>query len=261
MLIVTKKLVFFDIDGTLLDHDKKLPKSTKDAIFSLKKQGVNVAIATGRAPFMYENLRAELDINTFVSFNGQYVVYDGEVIYTNPLDSEKLDELREFALLKNHPLVYMNAEYMRSNVENHPYIHKSISSLKFDHPHYEPDFLANREIYQTLLFCIKEEERQYAHAFPSFQFIRWHEFSTDIIPYGGSKAEGIKKIMEAMRVNREDVYAFGDGLNDAEMLDFVGTGVAMGNAEEIIKERADIVTKSVDEDGIAHGLELIGLLK
>jgi Cof subfamily protein (haloacid dehalogenase superfamily) len=258
---VKKKLVFFDIDGTLLDHDKKLPKSTKEAIFSLKDKGINVAIATGRAPFMYENLRDELGINTFVSFNGQYVVFEGNVLYTNPLNPERLDELRKFALKKKHPLVYMNAEYMRSNVENHPFIHKSISSLKFEHPNFEPDFLTNREIYQTLLFCVKEEEEQYIQTFSSFQFIRWHQFSTDIIPYGGSKAEGIKKIMEVLEVDRKDVYAFGDGLNDAEMLDFVGTGVAMGNAEDSIKQRADVITKSVDENGIAHGLELIGLLK
>ncbi len=258
---MTKKLVFFDIDGTLLNHDKQLPKSTKEAIFTLKRKGINVAIATGRAPFMYENLRDELEINTFVSFNGQYVVFEGEVLYTNPLNPEKLNELRNFALRNKHPLVYMNAEMMRSNVENHPFIHKSISSLKFEHPNYEPDFLANRDIYQTLLFCVREEEDKYIQSFPSFQFIRWHESSTDIIPYGGSKAEGIKKIMDALGVNREDVYAFGDGLNDAEMLDFVGTGVAMGNAEEIIKQRADIVTKSVDEDGIVHGLELVGLLE
>ena len=79
------KIVFFDIDGTLLDHEKKLPASTKEAIKQLQDSGVFVAIATGRAPFMFESLREELGIDTFVSFNGQYVVFEGKVVYKNPL--------------------------------------------------------------------------------------------------------------------------------------------------------------------------------
>ena len=82
-----QSVIFFDIDGTLLDHDKKLPPSTKQAVFKLKELGHIVAIATGRAPFMYEDLREELGIDTFVSYNGQYVVLNGEVLHTNPLHS------------------------------------------------------------------------------------------------------------------------------------------------------------------------------
>ncbi|MDF0725358.1 Cof-type HAD-IIB family hydrolase [Cytobacillus sp. S13-E01] len=256
-----KKLVFFDIDGTLLDHDKNLPLSTKLAIKNLQEVGVNVAIATGRAPFMFQELRRELGITSYISFNGQYVVYEGEVIYKNPLDSKLLPKLKEHANESNHPIVFMNESVMRSSVESHQYIHESMGSLKFEHPAYDPNFYTNREIFQALLFCTKEEEETYVSKYPAFHFIRWHDYSTDIIPLGGSKAEGIKKMMESIAIDRENVYAFGDGLNDAEMLDFVGTGIAMGNALDEIKKRADIVTKDVDNDGILHGLRLVGLLK
>ena len=73
-----KKIVFFDIDGTLLDHEKNLPDSTKKAIKLLQDNGVFVAIATGRAPFMFTNLREELEIDSFVSFNGQFVVFENQ---------------------------------------------------------------------------------------------------------------------------------------------------------------------------------------
>ena len=81
--------MFFDIDGTLLDQNKKMSDSTKKAIEKLKENGVFVAIATGRAPFMFENLRKEIDIDSFVSFNGQYVVFENEVIYKNPMQTDE----------------------------------------------------------------------------------------------------------------------------------------------------------------------------
>lgn len=254
------KIVFFDIDGTLLDHEKELPESTKKAIKQLKESGVYVAIATGRAPFMFEDLRKELDIDTFVSFNGQYVVFEGEVIYKNPLNAEKMHILRENAAKSAHPLVYLNHETMKANVEDHPFIHESMGSLKFKHPEFGPSFLDESEIYQALLFIEDKDQQKYMDAYNEFHFIRWHPYSTDILPRGGSKAIGIQRMLERLPFKKENVYAFGDGLNDVEMIDFVGTGVAMGNSHPELFKVANHVTKDVAEDGILHGLELVGLL-
>lgn len=256
-----KKIVFFDIDGTLLNHQKELPASTKKAVKELQEQGVYVAIATGRAPFMFEDLRKELEIDTFVSFNGQYVVFEGEVIYKNPLNAEKLHVLREYSEKASHPLVYLNHETMKANVENHPFINESMGSLKFVHPEYGPSFLDEMEIYQALLFVEDEHQQSYVEAYEDFDFIRWHQYSTDILPKGGSKAIGIQRMLERLPFKKENVFAFGDGLNDIEMIDFVGTGVAMGNAHPELLKVANHVTKDVGEDGILHGLEQVGLLK
>ncbi|WP_096154803.1 MULTISPECIES: Cof-type HAD-IIB family hydrolase [Bacillus] len=256
-----KKVVFFDIDGTLLDHNKELPSSTKESIKQLQESGVYVAIATGRAPFMYEDLRKELGIETFVSFNGQYVVFEGEVIYTNPLSKERLIHLTDFSRKKEHPLIFMNEETMKANVNDHSYIHESLGSLKFVHPEQHPHFYNESEIYQTLLFCEEPHENIYQENYKEFHFIRWHEYSTDILPFGGSKAIGIQRMMEKMNIPKEHVYAFGDGLNDLEMLSFVGTGVAMGNSHQELKKVANIITKDVSDNGIQHGLELVGLIK
>ena len=75
-----KKYLFFDVDGTLYNSKKELPEKTKKAIQLARTNGHEIAIATGRAPFMIESLLNELEINTYVSFNGQYVVLNGEVI-------------------------------------------------------------------------------------------------------------------------------------------------------------------------------------
>lgn len=255
-----RKIVFFDIDGTLLNHDKKLVPSAKTAIEQLKKNGIFVAIATGRAPFMFKDLREELGIDSYVSFNGQYVVFENKVIYKNALNKQLLLSLLEKSTSKNHPIVFMNESKMRANVKNHPYITTSMNSLKFQHPPYDPSFFLNQDIYQALLFCTGDEESQYIHEFQDFCFIRWHEVSVDVLPNGGSKAEGIKRMIEQLGIKRENTIAFGDGLNDMEMLDFVGTGVAMGNALDEVKRKADEVTKDVADNGIRFGLEKLGLL-
>ncbi|WP_186577671.1 Cof-type HAD-IIB family hydrolase [Aquibacillus kalidii] len=254
-------IIFFDIDGTLLDHDKNLPGSTKEAIFQLKKEGHEVAIATGRAPFMYADLRKELDIDTYVSYNGQYVVLKGEVVYTNPLNASSLIKLAEQAMQKEHPVVFMDHEDMKANVPTHPYIEESISSLKLEHlPTHDPFYYKGRELYQSLLFCPEGSESQYIQHYPEFDFIRWHPLSVDILPKGGSKAKGIEKVVEKIGIPKERQYAFGDGLNDIEMLTVIENSVAMGNGEEQVKAVAKHVTKSVEDDGLVHGLKMVGLI-
>ena len=259
--MTNRSIIFFDIDGTLLNHDKKLPPSTKEAVFKLKELGHEVAIATGRAPFMFEDLRDELDIHTFVSYNGQFVVLNGEVLYKNPLNISSIEKLTEAALHNNHPVVFMDHEDMKANVPEHAYIKESIDTLKIGaFPTYDPHYYKGRELFQSLLFCPEGEEKQYERDFQDFDFIRWHPVSVDVLPTGGSKAKGIEKIVEALGIPAERQYAFGDGLNDMEMLSTIENSVAMGNAEEKVKAAAKFVTKSVEEDGILHGLQLVGLL-
>ena len=255
-----KKIVFFDIDGTLLDHEKNLPLSTKRAIQLLKENGVFVAIATGRAPFMFESLREELDVDSFVSFNGQYVVFENKVIYENPLHESGIEKLYQDALKNKHPLVFMNEKTMKASVQHHPFIETSMDSLNFLHPEEDARFYVKRNLYQSLLFCESQDEQLYFDAYPEFDFIRWHTYSVDVLPKGGSKAEGIKKMIEQLGFELKDVYAFGDGLNDLEMLKEVGTGVAMGNGVPEAKELADLITSDVSKDGIWNGLKELQLI-
>lgn len=259
-LLRMKKIVFFDIDGTLLDHEKSLPASTKKAIKLLKENGVFVAIATGRAPFMFESLREELEIDSFVSFNGQFVVFENEVIYENPLNEFALIKLFQNAKENNHPVVFMNEKTMKASVEHHSFIETSLGSLNFLHPEKDASFYLNRKMYQSLLFCKEGEEENYFTDFPQFNFIRWHTYSVDVLPKGGSKAEGIKKMIERLGFQLKDVYAFGDGLNDLEMLEAVGTGVSMGNGVPEAKELADFITNDVSENGIWNGLKKLQLI-
>ncbi|KGX91547.1 phosphatase [Pontibacillus halophilus JSM 076056 = DSM 19796] len=257
---MTQPIVFLDIDGTILDHDKRIPAATREAVDQLKAQGVTVAIATGRAPFMFKDLREELDIHSFVSFNGQYVVYEDEVIYSNPLPTNHLDALYEEAIATGHPMVFLNHEEMRASEEEHGYIANSLGSLKMDYPTIDPSFYKQTDIYQALLFCEETDEAHYLQKHDALDYIRWHEYSMDVLPLGGSKAIGVQKFLEKVGIPVERSYAFGDGLNDREMLQYVGTGVAMGNAKEEVKLIADLVTGDVEDNGLREGFHKVGLL-
>jgi len=150
---------------------------------------------------------------------------------------------------------------MKANIPEHIYIKESIETLKIGRfPMYDPHYCNGRQLYQTLLFCEEGEEKQYEREFQDFDFVRWHPFSVDVIPNGGSKAKGIEKITKRLGFPAVQQYAFGDGLNDIEMLSIIKNSVAMGNAEEKVKKAAKYVTKSVEENGILHGLQMVGLL-
>lgn len=257
---MTKKTIFFDIDGTLYDEDKQVPASTKEAIAELKRRGHNVAIATGRAAYMFGDLREELGIDSFVSLNGQYVVFEGKVIYRNPLDTPSLQEITLFAEKNDHPVAYIDALDMKVNVAEHEYIQTSVGSLKLAFPTHDAAYYLQNEIYQAMIFCPPESQAMYAESYPELKFVRWHPVCMDVLPGNGSKAHGIAQMMKHLGVEKDDIYAFGDGLNDIEMLGFVGHGIAMGNAEDEVKAVAPYVTRHVGDNGILEGLKLVGLL-
>lgn len=259
-MIQTKKLIFFDIDGTLLDPDNRIPASAKQAVLALKEAGHMVALASGRAPFMLEPIRLELGLESYVSFNGQYVMHQGELIHSNPIRSDALNQLSAFASVSGHPLVYLDHSQMSCSQEYHPHVDLCLSSLGVTHPEYEKLFCDNRFIYQTMLFCSQEVENAYRDRFRDLTFVRWHPLSMDVLPAGGSKAEGVSRLAARTGFAPENVYAFGDNLNDMEMFRYAGCSIAMGNAPYSLKRLASHVTKNAEQDGILHGLKWAGLL-
>lgn len=258
--MMANKVVFLDLDGTVLNSKKEIPSSAIEAIERLKQKGVYVAIATGRAPFMFETLRQTLGVETYVSYNGQFVVVEGEVIHRESLDPNWLNRLERVANDREHPMVFMDDKVMRANCTYHPYIEESLGSLKFPHPPQAEKYYETNPVYQALLFCDEASETQYHSLGGPVRFVRWHRYSVDILPSEGSKAHGIQKVTDVLGINQENVYVFGDGLNDIEMIRGAETSVAMGNAVDEVKAAATYITSHVDDDGLKEGLEKVGLI-
>lgn len=254
------KIVFFDIDGTLVNEEARIPHDSIEAIKKLKERNVEVCFATGRAPFHFKNIAEELGIDSYVSFNGAYVVHKGKVIYEHPIHPSSLELLENHARQLNHPIVYLGHEECYANEDNHPHIIESFQSVKVEVPGYHPHYWKEAKIFQALLYCQEHEEHFYQGKFSDLTFIRWHRLSMDVLPSDGSKAIGIEVMLKHLNLSPEDAVAFGDGLNDKEMLSYVGMGIAMGNAHEELKPFAKFTTKHINDGGIRYGLQELQLI-
>ena len=274
-----KKLVFFDVDGTLVTRNNHIPDSTIQAIKQLKENGIIPVIATGRAPVLIREIAKELQINSYIAMNGQYIVYEGEVIYENPIEEELVDAVIEVATERRDGILLSTADELVANsmlsLVNRGSWYTFLKGLIGLIPERiqlslwrrmmkkvpKKEDYAGKDIYMMNINADQEEELAYKKIFDEqLTFTRANEMSMDIINKGVSKAKGAEKMLSILEVNRENTYAFGDGLNDMELIQFVNTGVAMANGFDEVKATADFVTASVFDDGISKGLQKLELI-
>lgn len=256
---VGKKIVFFDLDGTILDENKKIPESTRKAIYNLQENDIYTAIATGRGPLDMEWVAEELNINSYVAINGAYAQYDGVKIYLEAIEQEKLLNLVDTAKKHDHTLAFITYEDAWVLHADHPFIKKCVGTLRMDYPRVEKDLHIDQAVNQVVIYSEEKDDHIYREAHPDLEFIRFHQVGMDVMPKHISKAAGIKKILETGGFAVEDTYAFGDALNDIDMLSFVACGVAMGNSLPAVKEVADYVTTSNEDHGIWNACKKLGL--
>lgn len=274
-----RNLVFFDIDGTLVTRNNHIPKSTIQAINQLKANGTIPVIATGRAPVLIHEIAERLEINSYIAMNGQYIVHEGEVLYSNAIDMALVDEVVEFARERKDGIILCTADEMIANsaislvnrgswftflkglvglIPDRMKVHLWNAMMKKapDREEY-----IGKEIFMMNVNANQEEEIYYMERIPELGYTRANKMSMDIINKGISKATGVEEMINALGVSHENTFAFGDGLNDLEMLRYVGTGVAMANGFEELKLHADLVTDSVFNNGIEKGLRKLELIK
>ncbi|MFB9329071.1 Cof-type HAD-IIB family hydrolase [Paenibacillus aurantiacus] len=254
------KIAFFDIDGTLVNEDKVVPQDTINAIRELKAAGVEPVIASGRAPYFIKPLAKLLGIDSFVCLNGALAVYRGKTVYKRVIPRTSIETLVELARQHGHTLVYEGEQDFFASRAECPLVTESVLSLKVELPGTDPDFWRTNEVLQLFLHCEDHEDALYDSLLSEFTFIRWHRGALDVLPYGGSKAQGIEAMLRELGIPVAESIAFGDGLNDKEMLRFAGLGIAMGNSHPELLPFADYVTTSVDECGIRNGLKYAGLI-
>ncbi len=256
-----KKIVFFDLDGTLMNEDKMISESTKQSLKALQDKDVHTVICTGRAPLMFKWLLEELSIDSYISMNGQHVVLEGKEIYSNPMKPEILQQLTELAENNGHGLTYSTFDSFVTNADTHPLVEECIGRLKIPYPPVDPKVYSHSDVNQVQIYSTPEELKEYKELFTDYSFVRWDVSSVDMLPTNASKAIGIEKMLEHMSIPVENSFAFGDGANDIQMIKMVGTGVAMDNAIPELKEVADLITASCSDDGIMKGLLEVGLLQ
>ncbi len=254
------KIAFFDIDGTLIDFSKKgLSDKTKEALNRLKEKGILLAIATGRAPLTLPKLEG-VEFDVYLTFNGSYCYNQKETIYSNSIASEDVKIIIENATEINRPVSVATQKRLVANGKDADLVeYYKFAKLQVE---VADDFeeVAKDEVYQIMLGCEKKEYPLLMKNVENARITAWWDRAVDIIPGDGGKGIGVDKILEYYHLDRSQAIAFGDGCNDIDMLQTVGTGVAMGNATDEVKQAADDVCGHVAEDGIYHYCVANGLI-
>lgn len=258
------KIIFFDIDDTLCRLGN-LPDNNYQLLKTLKAStDVRLAIATGRSVAMLpSDIRHLFDEDIFdalVSANGQYNVVNGELISHYPITTTQAASL--VAVCNRHNIAYQQlSEHHIAWSEKLPSFEMVLG--RFPNCVIEPDYYRRHTIYQFSIFLPEMQENpSLVKEFEAlgFHLARWHQGGADILPKDGSKARGITDVCSKLGIDIKDTMAFGDGLNDLEMLQHVGIGIAMRDGWPQLKAVADDVTGTIEEDGLRLALVKYGIL-
>lgn len=244
------KIAFFDIDGTLRDFEKQdISPKTLETLQRLKEKGIRLVLATGRAPMLLPKF-AGVEFDAFLTFNGSYCYTKEKTIFNRSIPKEDVGILMENALRLNRPVAIATKDTMAANGTDADL--EEYYALAKERLEVSPDFeeVVKEDVYQIMMGLEAKDYDAMMENVTNARITAWWDRAVDIIPAGGGKGTGVEKILEHFGLSREEAIAFGDGSNDIEMLRTVGTGVAMGNASDAVKKEADMVCKTVKEEGI-----------
>ena len=259
------KAVFFDVDGTLVSFKThRVPQSTLEAIKKLQAKGIKVFVATGRHPSSLTegNNVHEIDFDGFVTLNGQYCfTKDRKVIYENNICREDIVALLEFLKENRFPCAFVEDRDTYMNYIDDVVVNL-LKRVNVPLPPIEDiERAKDGKVFQLNPYIPVEFEAEVMKVLPNCEATRWSPTFIDVIPAGGGKHVAIQKIMEYYGYKKDEIMAFGDGGNDKTMLMTAGIGIAMGNANEDVKEIADYVTTSVDNDGVLNALKHFNVIE
>jgi hypothetical protein len=264
---MVRKIIFFDVDGTLIDCAsgmKNILDSTKEAIKKLRENGHLVALATGRPKSFLNDEIIKLDFDAYITSNGSNIEVNNEIIYNKTIDKNTLKEVISMSKEKGIDYIFEGYEFSYFSNLNTESIKKlmkifSISSKYLKDSFNYEDILTNKMV---LLFE-NEVQKEFSIELlkDKFNFMRHPgQTSYDVYFKDCTKADGIKVLLNHLNICIEDTFAFGDGVNDIEMFQAVKYGVAMGNANEELKDVSYLVTNDVYSHGIYNALSRLELI-
>jgi Cof subfamily protein (haloacid dehalogenase superfamily) len=279
---VHSKTVFLDIDGTYVNDRGLIPPSARRAVVQARANGHLVFLATGRSNAMIPGQITEVGFDGLVASAGGYVELRGQVLQELHVPVADLRHAVEF--FDAHDVAFLlestNGLYGSRDAkprlsrrlfgdaaadphtleEVHAGPHEFVDKLVVDTDLIRPDI--NRLSFFDSTLTVEEVKKEFVGRFdviPS-SVQRFGDNSGEMSIPGVNKAFGIEVLLAHLGASRRDTVAFGDSFNDLEMLQYVQTGVAMGGADPSVRAVADAVTSEPDDDGIANGFRMTGLI-
>ncbi len=256
-----KKAVFFDIDGTLIDaaHGKPfMSPAVREAVRELQRQGHLTFIATGRPyAFLNEEIRS-FGFDGFVLMNGAAVLLGDQLIYSKAMRPEVVQPV--CAACEAHGIEYILHGIREVYLpEAYQHLRDFYESFHIDTSSFQTEFDRRAVTTYKMEFLAPDEAAAAVYdGFMSDELTGmqdpFHRMNLELYARDETKGSGIIHALEHLSIPVENSFAFGDGVNDFEMMETVGTGLVMGNAGAALKEKADVLVPSVHEDGVAAGI-------
>lgn len=261
------ELIGIDIDGTLLNDEKKLLPQVRDTIQEAAKRGSKIVLISGRMPAGVNLVEKELGVPCIKVCNaGSYILLGDECISTTYLLPDIMRYLyREIARKNNVPLwIFHEKKWFVTEIDR--YIEKEIQIIQ-----YQPEVIDVETVAKRWEKEGKGPNKLLIAAEPNkikniYQQIQKKQISgidiacsantlLEIFPKGVNKGNALITICNKLNIDIKNTVAFGDHELDIPMIEVAGVGIAMGNAIEELKAKADFVTKSNNEAGIAYAFE------
>ena len=261
------KLIAMDLDGTLNNDEKRITEKTKAALMAAQEKGIRLALASARpSPGLFKErdiLRLQDHGGILMSYNGGRIVdaATGNTLFETAMDLQQTKAvLRFLETLPVTPILDDGKQFYVTDAggykvdyecRNNNMVCSEVGNLA--------DFLTFAPI--KILMSVQPEElpdiQQKIRDFlpKELSVVQTAPFYLEVIPKRINKGQGIRDICDALGLHTDEVISFGDAANDIPMLQTAGVGVAMGNASQAVKEAANFVTLTNNEDGIAFALE------
>lgn len=263
------RMLAINIDGTLLQSNGKLHKSTKEAIEYVQQKGVYVTLVTSRTFPSAKKVAKALKLQTnLIAHKGAYIAKDIE----RPVHSSRINDRISYdlvRLLEGFPcqirLVHEHFSLANKYKLNHKLLSKTVFttgdpiaySQQFvdsigDTIADEPANPLSIEVYFEYKEDLKDVQEAIGKMYHEVECLSSNELRLDIVPAGVSKLAGLLYLAERLGISRNQIVYIGDALDDIELIHGAGLGVAMGNAPFEVKRVADWITRSQNQHGVAY---------
>lgn len=255
-----KKIIFFDIDGTLMEENTSIiPQSTIQAIHQAKKNGHICIVNTGRPMSIIDQAIKDIGFDGYICGCGTYIEYHNQIIFHTELDEDlrkdviqmifdcQMDTVLEG---KNEVLFLENNYYPFIRNFKQKYIDNGFPVKIF----HQGDIVS----FDKLTSWYDERanvERFKAFLEPHFEIIQRDIDFIEIVPKGYSKATGIQMLIDKLQMSIDQTISIGDSTNDLPMLTYTKESVAMGNSNPLLFNLVTYHTKNIDDDGIQYALK------
>lgn len=262
------EMLVLDLDGTLTNSRKELTEPTRKALIEIQEAGKIVVLASGRPVNGVQPLAEALELGRFesyiLSFNGARITQcsTGNLIYNKTLPQNVIRSIYQIVKeYKEVDLITYQGDSIISGIKSNAYteLEKFINKMEIksvdDFPEYV-DFPVNKLLIPgepAVLEDLMEKLREKFHSL--LNIYRSEPFFLEIMPQKIDKAYTLQKLLCSIGLSSDQMICCGDGYNDLSMIEYAGLGVAMENAQPVVKERADYITKSNDEDGVLYVID------